>query len=137
LPTVSYDAASPVLKGHLHLIARRRPNVIPNHLGLTSGLKRSGVQQTHSAALAVSHVFFPHGCSDIVSAIRDDVMGQLFLDVEEGRVALTDIKRFAKQYVSDIYGEEARRISLDAPAFSDGTGGSKLDKLSEADGIWA
>ena len=69
--------------------------------------------------------------------IRDDVMGQLFLDVEEGRVALTDVKRFAKQYVSDIYGEEARRISLDAPAFSDGTGESKLDRLSEADGIWA
>ena len=64
-------------------------------------------------------------------------MGQLFLDVEEGRVALTDVKRFAKQYVSDIYGEEARRISLDAPAFSDGTGESKLDRLSEADGIWA
>jgi hypothetical protein len=69
--------------------------------------------------------------------IRDEVMGQLFLDVEEGRVALTDIKRFARKYTSDIYQEERRRISLDAPAFRDGTGGSKLDRLSEADGMWA
>jgi hypothetical protein len=69
--------------------------------------------------------------------IRDDVMGQLFLDVEEGRVALSDVKRFARKYTSDIYEEEKWRISLDAPAFRDGTGGSKLDRLSEADGMWA
>jgi hypothetical protein len=69
--------------------------------------------------------------------IRDEVMGQLFLDVEEGRVALSDIKQFARKYASDIYQEEKNRISLDAPAFRDGTGGSKLDRLSEADGMWA
>lgn len=69
--------------------------------------------------------------------IRDEVMGQLFLDVEEGRIALTDIKRFARKYTSDIYEEEKRTISLNAPAFRDGTGGSKLDRLSEADGMWA
>lgn len=69
--------------------------------------------------------------------IRDDVMGKLFLDVEEGRVAFTDIKQVARKYASDLYEEEKRRISLDAPAFRDGTGGSKLDRLSEADGIWA
>ena len=69
--------------------------------------------------------------------IRDEVMGQLFLDVGEGRVALSDVKWFAKKYTSDIYEEEKQRISLDAPAFRDGTGGSKLDRLSEADGMWA
>ena len=69
--------------------------------------------------------------------IRDDVVGQLFLDVEEGRVAFSDIKQFARKYASDLYEEEKRQISLDAPAFRDGTGGSKLDRLSEADGIWA
>jgi hypothetical protein len=69
--------------------------------------------------------------------IRDEVMGQLYLDVEEGRVAFCDIKRFARKYTSDLYEEEKRQISLDAPAFRDGTGGSKLDRLSEADGIWA
>jgi hypothetical protein len=69
--------------------------------------------------------------------IRDEVMGQLFLDVEEGRIALSDIKKFARKYTSDLYEEEKRRISLDAPAFRDGTGRSKLDRLSEADGMWA
>jgi hypothetical protein len=69
--------------------------------------------------------------------IRDEVMGQLFLDVEEGRVALSDIKRLARKYVSDLYEEERNRISLDAPAFRDGSGGSRLDRLSEADGMWA
>jgi hypothetical protein len=38
--------------------------------------------------------------------IRDEVMGQLFLDVEEGRVALFEVKRFARKYVSDLYEEE-------------------------------
>jgi hypothetical protein len=38
--------------------------------------------------------------------IRDEVMGQLFLDVEEGRVALSDVKWFAKKYANDIYEEE-------------------------------
>jgi hypothetical protein len=69
--------------------------------------------------------------------IRDEVMGQLFLDVEEGRVALSDVKKYAKRYTSDLYEQEKRRISLDEPAFRDGTGGSRLDRLSEADGIWA
>jgi hypothetical protein len=69
--------------------------------------------------------------------IRDEVMGQLFLDVEEGRVALSDIGRFARKYTNDIYQEEKRQISLDSPAFRDGSGGSKLDRLSEADGMWA
>jgi hypothetical protein len=69
--------------------------------------------------------------------IRDDVMGQLFLDVEEGRVALADIGQFARKYTNDIYQEEKRQISLDAPAFRDGTGGSRLDRISEADGMWA
>jgi hypothetical protein len=64
-------------------------------------------------------------------------MGQLFLDVEEGRVALSDVKRFARKYTSDICEEEKRRISLDAPAFRDDTGGSKLDRLSEGHGMWA
>ena len=69
--------------------------------------------------------------------IRDEVMGQLYLDVEEGRVAFSDIQRFARKYTSDLYQEEKRRISLDEPAFRDGTGGSRLDRLSEADGIWS
>jgi hypothetical protein len=69
--------------------------------------------------------------------IRDEVMGQLFLDVEEGRVALSDVKRFAMKYASKLYEDERHQISLDAPAFRDGTGGSKLDRLSEADGMWA
>lgn len=69
--------------------------------------------------------------------IRDEVIGQLYLDLEEGRIALSDVARFARKYTSDLYQEEKRRISLDEPAFRDGTGGSRLDRLSEADGIWA
>lgn len=69
--------------------------------------------------------------------IRDEVMGQLFLDVEEGRIALEDIARFARKYTSDIYQEEKRRISLDEPAFWDGSGTTRLDRLSETDGLWA
>jgi len=68
--------------------------------------------------------------------IRDEVMGRLYLDVEEGRVALSDIKRFARKYTSDLYEEEKHHISLDAPAFRDATGGSTLDRLSEADSMW-
>lgn len=69
--------------------------------------------------------------------IRDEVIGQLYLDVEEGRVALSDVARFARKYTNDLYQEEKRRISLDEPAFRDGSGGSRLDRLSEADGIWS
>jgi hypothetical protein len=69
--------------------------------------------------------------------IRDEVMGQLFLDVEEGHVALSEIRQFARKYTSDIYEEEKHRISLDAPVFRDGTGKSKLDRISESDGLWA
>jgi hypothetical protein len=49
--------------------------------------------------------------------IRDDVMGQLFLDVEEGRVALVDIKRFARKYVSEIYEEDHNGSRWTHPLF--------------------
>jgi hypothetical protein len=69
--------------------------------------------------------------------IRDEVIGRLFLDVEEGRVALPDVERFARKYSIELYEEERHQISLDAPAFRDGSGGSMIDRLSEADGMWA
>jgi hypothetical protein len=68
--------------------------------------------------------------------IRDEVMGQIFLDVEEGRIAFNDIARFARKYTSAIYAEERYRISLDEPTFRDGSG-SRLDQISEADGLWS
>jgi hypothetical protein len=105
-------------------------------------IKATNIRATLSGNIAGRADVVFTAVSDAVSHrlprhIRDEVLGQLYLDVEEGRVAFSDIKRYARKYTSDLYEEEKHRISLDEPAFRGDTGGSRLDRLSEADGIWA
>ncbi|MDN4982292.1 hypothetical protein QY049_03520 [Bradyrhizobium sp. WYCCWR 13022] len=68
--------------------------------------------------------------------IRMEVISMVVLDVLDGKVRLADIKRTAHRYASNLYNEQKYIVSLDAPAFREG-GGSLIDRLSDADGLWA
>lgn len=68
--------------------------------------------------------------------IRMEVIGMVVLDVLDGKIRLADIKQAAKKYASNLYGEQKYTVSLDAPAFRDGNM-PLIDRLSEADGMWA
>jgi hypothetical protein len=89
--------------------------------------------ETFSAVdAAVSHRL-PHH-------IRDDVMGRLLLDILEGRVAISQVAKYARLYTSQAYSQmnyakfgNSRLVSLDEVPFHDGTA-TRGDTISR--GLW-
>ncbi len=71
--------------------------------------------------------------------IRDDVIGAMALEIVEGKLRFTDIRRRVREYVAVQYRQFSKfgRLSLDARLFEDGNA-TLLDRLSTeaATGCW-
>ncbi|MGY3409537.1 hypothetical protein ACVWZV_005650 [Bradyrhizobium sp. GM5.1] len=114
-------------------IVKPSAHVLPR----SSNLKASGL----TGQIAGNSDYLFTMVDDVVSRalprdIRMEVIGMVVLDVLDSKIRLADIKQAAKKYASNLYGEQKYAVSLDAPAFRDGNM-PLIERLSEADGMWA
>lgn len=122
-----------IIKPIITTIIKPNAHVVPR----STNLKAPGL----TGQIAGSSDYLFTMVDDVVSRslprdIRMEVIGMVVLDVLDGKVRLADIKQTARKFASDLYSEQKYTVSLDAPAFRDGNR-PIIDRLSEADGLWA
>ncbi len=105
---------------------------------VTSGECRDNLWTRHRGAPAID----AHGAdifmlirsavpANLPAQIRDDVIGAMALEIVEGKLRPTDIRRRVREYVAVQYRQFSKfgRVSLDARLFEDGNA-TLLDCLS-------
>lgn len=122
-----------IIKPTITVIVKPNAHVVPR----SSNLRTPGL----TGQIAGNSDYLFTMVDDVVSRalprdIRMEVIGLVVLDVLDGKIRLADIKQTGKKYASSLYNEQKHTVSLDAPAFRDGNM-PLIDRLSEADGMWA